>query len=153
MSNFRATVDCLQKSSPFRWNSDGHRFAVAAAPFCMPRYRYNYPHQTESLRSSSGFPSSSKWKSIVILPSVSWADSKFVTLRVGNPRARSTATQQKMSWQKNIISEIKHLNWEEDESFSKWTVIPLSRRIARRIWNSPLVDFKNCENIKLLLPG
>ena len=50
----------------------------------------------ESLRSFKGFPSSSKWKSIVMLPSVSWADSKFVTLRVGRPSARNTDRRERI---------------------------------------------------------
>lgn len=65
----------------------------------------------ESFRSSSGLPSSSKWKSIVMLPSVSWADWKFVTLRVGKPRDRST--------NKNTIKRVKSVvyinhecNWD-----------------------------------------
>ena len=49
-----------------------------------------FSHQTESSSSLSGLPSSSKWKSIVMLASESCAEAKFVTDRVGMPIALST---------------------------------------------------------------
>ena len=52
-----------------------------------------YTHQTESSHSLIGSPFLSKWVSMVKLRSWSWADWKFVTLRVGRPSALNTVTE------------------------------------------------------------
>ena len=56
-----------------------------------------FSHQTESSSSLSGLPSSSKWKSIVMLASESCAEAKFVTDRVGIPIALSTEKKKHFS--------------------------------------------------------
>ena len=69
---------------------------VYIVQFCMTQAFERSVHinlayyQIESSNSFSGFPSSSKWKSIVMLASESWAEAKFVTERVGIPRALNT---------------------------------------------------------------
>ena len=57
-----------------------------------------FSHQTESSSSLSGLPSSSKWKSIVMLASESCAEAKFVTDRVGMPIALSTEKKKTYHW-------------------------------------------------------
>ena len=61
-----------------------------------------FSHQTESSRSLSGLPSSSKWKSIVMLASESCAEAKFVTDRVGMPIALSTEGK---TYHRGVISQ------------------------------------------------
>lgn len=62
-------------------------------------------YQTESFIQVRGSPSSSKWLSIVILLSLSCADSKFVTHRVGIPIALSTVG---MLWSRLVTNVITY---------------------------------------------
>lgn len=65
-------------------------------------------YHTESFMSSKGSPSSSQWLSIVMLLSVSCAESKFVTDRVGIPRQRHTAEYQ---IKKNNFISLLVISW------------------------------------------
>ena len=84
-SSVACTVSVTSKSKQSKLTPDEH----------ISDRNTTFSHQIESSSSLSGLPSSSKWKSIVMLASESCAEAKFVTDRVGIPIALSTENKQK----------------------------------------------------------